>query len=100
MNVSLKIKDKKMKRCLVVTLLVLVSNITTFAQCAMCRGQIESTFSNGRYVNGSGLNTGIIYLLVIPYLAIGIVSYFWYQNSKKELAKRLAIKNRVRQALS
>jgi hypothetical protein len=89
-----------MKRCLIVIVLLLASKVATFAQCAMCRGQIESTFSNGRYVNGSGLNTGIIYLLIIPYLAIAVVSYFWYQSSKKELAKRQAIKNRVRQALS
>lgn len=89
-----------MKRWFFSLCLLLICNIATFAQCAMCQGQIESTFSNGRYVNGSGLNTGILYLLVVPYLAISLVGYFWYRNSKKELAKRLALKNRVRQALS
>lgn len=31
-----------------------------------------------------GFNSGIVYLMVIPYVAIGIVSYKWWKNEKKK----------------
>lgn len=70
------------------------------AQCAMCRGTVESTVSNGRSVVASELNFGILYLLLIPYLIVASVSYLWYRNSKQEHGKRIEIAGRVRRALS
>jgi hypothetical protein len=82
------------------TLLLLLTQISgVLAQCAMCRSSVESTFSNGRYVNGSGLNTGILYLLVTPYLLVAVLGYLWYRSSRKEQARRLSIEQRVRQGL-
>jgi hypothetical protein len=54
-----------------------------FAQCAMCRTQLENNVSNGSPGIAAGINTGILYLLVMPYLAIMIVGYFWYKSSRK-----------------
>jgi hypothetical protein len=70
------------------------------AQCAMCRGTVESTVSNGRSVVASQLNLGILYLLVIPYLIVTSIGYLWYRNSKNEHGKRLEIAGRVKRALS
>nr|WP_228724290.1 hypothetical protein [Spirosoma sp. KUDC1026] len=70
------------------------------AQCAMCRGTVESTVSNGRSVVASQLNLGILYLLVVPYLIVTSIGYLWYRNSKTEHGKRLEIAGRVKRALS
>jgi hypothetical protein len=32
---------------------------------------------------GRALNSGILYLLSLPYLAIMIVGFIWYRNRKK-----------------
>lgn len=80
--------------------IILAANLSASAQCAMCRGTVESTVSNGRSVVASDLNFGIIYLLAIPYLMVGIVAFVWYRNSRKEYAKRLEITSRVRGAMS
>lgn len=31
-----------------------------------------------------GFNTGIIYLMVIPYLAVGIIGYRWWKSEKNK----------------
>lgn len=59
------------------------------AQCAMCRSTLENNFSNGNPGPGAGINTGILYLLVLPYLAIITLGYFWFKssrNAQKELS--------------
>jgi uncharacterized membrane protein len=70
------------------------------AQCAMCRASVESTMSNGRNYVATGLNTGIFYLFVIPYLLIVVVGYLWYKSSLKARTERLAIQRRVQAAMS
>ncbi len=70
------------------------------AQCAMCRGVVESTVSNGRSIVASDLNIGILYLLVIPYLIVASIGYLWYRNSKVEHGRRLEIAGRVKRAMS
>jgi len=88
-----------MKKLLLFCLLLTAHGQLALAQCAMCRSSVESTFSNGRYVNGSGLNTGILYLLSMPYLVVAVVAYLWWRNSKREKARRLALRSRVNGAL-
>lgn len=83
---------------LLVMLLVVAPDL--MAQCAMCRGTVESTVSNGRSVIASELNFGIVYLLVIPYLIVATIGYLWYRNSKLEHGKRLEIAGRVKRAMS
>ncbi len=70
------------------------------AQCAMCRGTVESTVSNGRSIIASDLNLGILYLLVAPYLIVASIAYLWYRNSKREHGRRLEIAGRVKRAMS
>lgn len=90
---------KRWKIWLMMATLVLVSQ-NIMAQCAMCRGTVESTVSNGRSVVASELNFGILYLLVVPYLIVASISYLWYRNSKREHERRIEIAGRVRRALS
>lgn len=90
----------KTRLIVIVTLLLAVTTTTSFAQCAMCRGVVESTVSGGRSVVASNLNFGILYLLVIPYLLISGIGLLWYRNSRKEYGRRLEISRHVKRALS
>ena len=83
---------------IVVILLAIMPDL--MAQCAMCRGTVESTISNGRSTVASQLNLGIVYLLVIPYLIVASIGYLWYRNSKREYGRRLEIAGRVKRAMS
>lgn len=90
---------KTFRVVLAITLLMLAAP-DLMAQCAMCRGTVESTVSNGRSIIASELNFGIVYLLVIPYLIVATIGYLWYRNSKHEHGRRIEIAGRVRRAMS
>ncbi|HET8829516.1 MAG TPA: hypothetical protein VFM79_09240 [Pelobium sp.] len=65
--------------------LVFVSS-STFAQCSMCQATIESNLEAGGHA-GSGLNSGIMYLLAAPYLLVLGIGFLWYKKyRKKEVA--------------
>ena len=55
-----------MKR-IVLFFLLLASTTSSFAQCAMCRQTAEQA-SEGNTGIAEGLNTGIVYLMIMPYL--------------------------------
>ncbi|GAB3980429.1 hypothetical protein GCM10028806_47960 [Spirosoma terrae] len=90
---------KSWKMWLIVLVLITVAP-DIMAQCAMCRGTVESTVSNGRSVIASELNFGIVYLLMVPYLIVATIGFMWYRNSRREHEKRLEITGRVRRAMS
>ena len=62
--------------------LLLTSTVDVMAQCAMCRSTLENNYSNGTPGIASGINTGILYLLVMPYLAVVILGYLWFKSSR------------------
>lgn len=55
----------------IILLLVLLPNITE-AQCAMCKASVESSQGQKNSVAG-GLNTGILYLMAVPYFLIAFI---------------------------
>lgn len=61
--------------------------LSSFAQCAMCRASVENNVSNGETTIGAGLNNGILYLFVMPYLMAAVIGFFWYRTAKKKKAK-------------
>ncbi|WP_162427467.1 hypothetical protein [Pontibacter pudoricolor] len=67
--------------------LVLATATNSYSQCAMCRATVESNVGTGKAESdtavGSGLNTGILYLMAIPYILIGTVGFLWYKSNKK-----------------
>ena len=79
-------------------ILFLMNAGSAMAQCAMCRGSVESSMGNGRNNVGVGLNTGIMFLFVMPYLLVAIIGYLWYRNSKKAQQERHFVATRVKQA--
>ena len=90
---------KKLKIVLLSLLLLIANCQLVIAQCAMCKGAVETNMSTGRNVIGNGINAGIAYLFAFPYLIVGVIAYLWYRNSKKALAQRLAVLARVREAM-
>lgn len=54
------------------------------AQCAMCRASVESNVSDGDTSVGAGLNMGILYLFVAPYLLAMAIGFFWYRSAKRK----------------
>lgn len=62
-------------------------SLSSQAQCAMCRASLES---EGNAVKSEAVNDGIVYLMVIPYVLVGIVGYLIYRMySKKSEDKQL-----------
>jgi hypothetical protein len=74
-----------MKRILLSALFSLLFFPQTWAQCAMCKSVVESNIDGGSSI-GSGLNDGIMYLMVMPYIALGIVAFVWSRYHKREKA--------------
>ncbi len=87
----MKRKLKNFARVASLSLLVLLVHSASFAQCAMCRASVENNVSNGDTSIGAGLNNGILYLFLMPYLIGGAIGFFWYRAAKKKKAK-LAIR--------
>jgi hypothetical protein len=61
-------------------ILVLICVLPAEAQCAMCRAVLESEESG---TTAKGINNGIMYLMVFPYLLVGTVAYLVYRNRQK-----------------
>ena len=72
-----------MKRFLIfvsILILIIISN-DLLAQCPMCKTSLEEARKNGSNV-GNSLNTGILYLLALPYTVAAVFGVIWYKNSK------------------
>ncbi|MBA4850684.1 hypothetical protein [Emticicia sp. BO119] len=82
---------KTFRIVLTTTVFLLISCTFSMAQCAMCRASVGSNLSEGRGVIGTGINDGILYLLVITYLSIPTLLFIWYRSAKKELNLKLKL---------
>ena len=78
---------KKMdhRKWIILTSLILIMVALPFAevisQCPMCRMAAESNLEHGG-TEGKGLNTGILYMLSLPYLLVLTIGIIWYRNRK------------------
>ena len=82
---SKKWKVKKRRKLSYSVLLFLFSffySITSNAQCAMCRAALES---EGNTAKAKGINDGIVYLMVIPYVLVGLVCFAVYKMYQKKI---------------
>jgi hypothetical protein len=61
---------------LLITILSLMPDFAA-AQCAMCRASAQ----NSNIANG--INSGVLYLLLFPFLVIFGGGIFWYFNKEK-----------------
>jgi hypothetical protein len=63
--------------------LLVVSIVPVKAQCAMCTATVETNSKSGANTT-KGLNSGIMYLLAAPYLAVAAVAYIWYKKYRRK----------------
>jgi hypothetical protein len=70
---------KKKISLLSVFAFLLIGNLQVAAQCAMCKTSVESDLDSGSSI-ATGLNTGILYLMAIPYLVMMIGGYFFFRK--------------------
>lgn len=78
-----------MKKAIIFLFIICLSftfSPAAYSQCSMCSINAEMSVKNGN-TQGSGLNTGIIYLLAIPYLLITAVGVLWYLKYRKKAVK-------------
>lgn len=60
---------------------MLFSSIVSYAQCAMCKAVVE----NGDVDMAEGVNNGISYLMVFPYLLIAGLFVALYRYRKNQV---------------
>ncbi len=63
-----------------VLLLLFLVSFEAEAQCAMCRAVLES---EGSQSTAEGINNGIVYLMIFPYLLMAGVAYAIWRSRKK-----------------
>lgn len=62
-----------------ILLFLLVSFSFSDAQCAMCKAVVEG----GNEPMAEGVNDGITYLMIFPYLLVGILFFMLYRHRKR-----------------
>ena len=77
---TLLLNAMKTRFWIFILILFLFSTIPAEAQCAMCRAVLESEEGGGA---AKGINNGIVYLMIFPYLLVGGVGYAVYRSRKK-----------------
>lgn len=57
------------------------------AQCSMCRAVLETEASGEA---AEGINNGIVYLMVFPYILVGLAIYMVYRSWRKRSAEAVS----------
>jgi len=70
-----------LKKSIVFIIILLLFSVTVEAQCAMCRAVLESDEDQSL---AKGVNNGIVYLMVIPYVLIGGLGYYIYRKLRQK----------------
>ncbi len=70
---------KKLNIYFLLILMFLTFTHIVNAQCAMCKASAESSLQNGATIV-NGVNSGIVYLMGIPYILLAIFSFVFRQD--------------------
>jgi hypothetical protein len=70
----------KTKSIIVLFLIALMPALAE-AQCAMCRAVLES---EGSEAAAKGINDGIVYLMIFPYVLVGGIAFFIYRSFRNK----------------
>lgn len=54
------------------------------AQCAMCKSNLEKAREDGGTMVGNTLNSGILYLLALPYSIAAVFGVVYYRKYKQK----------------
>ena len=67
---------------ILIVVIVLLSLFSAHAQCSMCQAVAESSRDAGS-ANSDGINKGVLYIFMMPYLIIATIAYFWWRTKRK-----------------
>ena len=87
------------KSIVIITLLIIVCVAGVFAQCPMCKIAAESNLAHGG-TEGKGLNTGILYMLSLPYVLIGTLSFLWWKHNRSQMDEEREKDEAIRDLIS
>jgi len=71
---------KNSVRNLLLTSALALFSIGISAQCAMCKATAESATENVDKGIGEGLNAGIVYLMLVPYVLLATVALVFFRK--------------------
>ena len=60
---------------------LLIISYDAYSQCSMCRAVLESEEGQS---TAKGINSGILYLMAIPYFLVGLAGWKIYKILKKK----------------
>ncbi len=72
---------KKLVSLAIVVAWLMGACLDSEAMCPLCKARVESSLDNKE---AKGLNAGILYLLVMPYILVGGIGYWWYVTYRKD----------------
>jgi hypothetical protein len=67
-----------MKKCIFI-LLSFLFHLEALAQCSMCTKTAQQLGEKP----AQGLNSGILYLMFMPFLIVGFIAYRWWKGNKE-----------------
>ena len=75
-------------------LILLLSPLLTEAQCSVCTAGVASTArTDGKF--GAGINSGIIYLLIVTYLVFSIAAIYFLRHRIRYFMRTFASRWRM-----
>lgn len=70
----------KLKVVLLVTIVLFALHNNILGQCSICTKTAQQMGEGP----AKALNTGIVYLMLAPFAAVGVIGYRWWKNHQKE----------------
>ncbi len=81
------------KSIILIPCIMVLAGVNSWAQCAMCKAAVENNIGEGSAGLATGLNTGILFLFVTPYLLVTLVGLLWYWKSKPQNAPTVQLES-------
>jgi heme/copper-type cytochrome/quinol oxidase subunit 2 len=69
-----------MKKKILFIVFTLYITFNSSAQCAMCRAVLESGEDQSA---AEGINDGIMFLMVVPYILVAVIGFYVYRTFSK-----------------
>lgn len=81
MQIKTESQKLKLEKSILYGVTFLLFGIPSYSQCAMCRASLESS---GETSQAEALNDGIVYLMIIPYILVGLAGWYIFKMYKKK----------------
>ncbi|MCW3126619.1 MAG: hypothetical protein JWO03_2277 [Bacteroidetes bacterium] len=74
--------SKRTTGIILLFILMVISVSSAMAQCAMCTAVADEASKNGSTA-ADGINKGVLYLFLSPYLIVGTIGFIWWRSRRK-----------------